>query len=65
MRPRRNPHVALSLRLINEICVGAVPGSSFYADRARGIAARKLRFAFPKRMETLHLAAERLAKLGG
>ncbi len=56
--------VALSLRLIREFGVGAVPGSSFYADRTRGLAARKLRFAFPKRMATLALAAARLAKLG-
>jgi aspartate/methionine/tyrosine aminotransferase len=57
--------VALSLRLIREVGVGAVPGSSFYADRAVGLAARKLRFAFPKKLETLHLAAERLARLRG
>jgi aminotransferase len=55
--------VAFARRLIDEVGVGAVPGSSFYADRATGLAARKLRFAFPKKMETLALAAERLAQL--
>jgi aspartate/methionine/tyrosine aminotransferase len=56
--------VAFALRCIDEIGVAPVPGSSFYADRERGRAARKVRFAFPKRIETLELAAERLAKLG-
>ena len=56
---------AFSMRLITEFGIGAVPGSSFYAEYERGRAARKMRFAFPKRIETLHLAAERLARLGG
>jgi hypothetical protein len=38
-----------------------VPGSSFYTNKALG--RRKLRFAFPKRLETLQLAAERLQGL--
>jgi aminotransferase len=54
--------VAFTRRLIEQIGVAAVPGSSFYADRSLG--ADKIRFAFPKRLETLHAAAERLAKLG-
>jgi aspartate/methionine/tyrosine aminotransferase len=54
---------AFALRLIDEIGVAPVPGSSFYADRERGRAARRVRFAFPKRLETLELAADRLAKL--
>jgi aspartate/methionine/tyrosine aminotransferase len=57
--------VAFALRCIEEVGVAPVPGSSFYADRDRGRAARKVRFAFPKRLETLQLAAERLGKLAG
>jgi aminotransferase len=57
--------VAFALRCIDEIGVAPVPGSSFYADRDRGRAAHKVRFAFPKRLDTLALAAERLAKLAG
>jgi aminotransferase len=38
--------------------VAAVPGSSFFADPANG--RDLIRLAFPKRLETLHLAAERL-----
>ncbi len=41
--------------------VAAVPGTSFYADPADG--AGQLRFAFPKRRETLLAAAERLERL--
>ena len=53
--------VAFCRRLIEEVGVAAVPGSSFYRDRALG--ADKVRFAFPKRLETLHAAADRLAAL--
>lgn len=53
--------VAFAGRLFSEIGVAAVPGSSFYADRQRG--AGQVRFAFPKRLETLSAAAERLARL--
>jgi aspartate/methionine/tyrosine aminotransferase len=38
--------------------VAAVPGSSFFADPADG--RDLIRLAFPKRLETLHLAADRL-----
>jgi aspartate/methionine/tyrosine aminotransferase len=50
--------VAFVRRLITEAGVAAVPGSSFFADPAdgRGI----IRFAFPKRLETLRDAADRL-----
>ena len=48
-------------RLIQEIGVSAVPGSSFYAPRERG--RTKVRFMFAKRDETLHQAGERLLKL--
>ena len=45
-------------RLISEVGVAAVPGSSFFADPAdgRGI----VRFAFPKKLPTLDEAATRL-----
>jgi len=53
--------VALARRLVEQIGVAAVPGSSFYADPADG--RRIIRFAFPKRLETLNTAAGRLASL--
>src|SRR5687768_12311590 len=53
--------VAFARRLVTEVGVAAVPGSSFYADRSKG--ADKIRFAFPKRLPTLEAATERLAKL--
>ena len=53
---------AFARRLVVDPGVAAVPGTSFFADPADG--ARLLRFAFPKRLETLHAAAERLAHLG-
>ncbi len=53
--------VAFSRRLVTDVGVAPVPGSSFYSDRARG--ADQIRFAFPKRLETLQAAADRLAAL--
>ncbi len=53
--------VALARRLVEQIGVAAVPGSSFYPDPAEG--RHMIRFAFPKRLETLHAAADRLASL--
>jgi N-succinyldiaminopimelate aminotransferase len=53
--------VAFALRLIRDPGVAAVPGSSFFSRPELG--RTKLRFAFPKRLETLRAAAERLAKL--
>jgi aspartate/methionine/tyrosine aminotransferase len=53
--------VAFARRLVREVGVAAVPGSSFYTDPELG--RDKIRFAFPKRLETLHAAAERLGKL--
>ena len=41
--------------------VATVPGSSFYSRPELGRS--KIRFAFPKKLETLHAAAERLATL--
>ena len=53
--------VALARRLITKLGVAAVPGSSFYTDRSKGRG--KIRFAFPKRLETLEAAADRLRLL--
>ena len=53
--------VAFAERLVREAGVAAVPGSSFNTSSHLG--RRKIRFAFPKRLETLHLAAERLQAL--
>jgi hypothetical protein len=46
----------------NTPIVAGVPRSSFYTDPARG--RHTIRFAFPKRLETLEAAAGRLAALG-
>ena len=53
--------VAFARRLVIDPGVAAVPGSSFYSRPELG--RTKLRFAFPKRVETLAAAAERLARL--
>jgi aminotransferase len=53
--------VAFARRLVRDPGVAAVPGSSFYSEPVLG--QTKLRFAFPKRLETLAAAAERLARL--
>jgi hypothetical protein len=42
---------------------GAVPGSSFFLDPAMG--RDLIRLAFPKRLETLRAAGERLAVFAG
>jgi aspartate/methionine/tyrosine aminotransferase len=55
--------VAFARRLVTEAGVATVPGSSFYTDREHG--RDKIRFAFPKRLETLTAAAERLKVLAG
>ncbi|MBI3697661.1 MAG: aminotransferase class I/II-fold pyridoxal phosphate-dependent enzyme [Acidobacteria bacterium] len=47
-------------RMIVEAEVAAVPGSSFYADPARG--ARQVRFCFCKKDNTLQEAGERLVR---
>jgi aminotransferase len=54
---------ALARRLILDQRVATVPGSSFYSRPELG--RTKLRFAFPKKLETLYAAAERLASLAG
>ena len=53
--------VAFALRLIKYPGVAAVPGSSFFSRPELGRS--KLRFAFPKRLETLRAASDRLAKI--
>jgi aspartate/methionine/tyrosine aminotransferase len=53
--------VAFARALVERVGVAAVPGSSFYPDPQDG--RRIIRFAFPKRLETLHDAADRLAQI--
>ena len=53
--------VALAHRMVKEIGLATVPGSSFYLDPARG--RKQIRFSFPKKMETLRRAADRLKRL--
>jgi len=53
--------VAFVRRLIADPGVAGVPGSSFYSRPELG--RTKVRFAFPKRLETLQAAADRLARL--
>ncbi len=50
--------VAFATHLVKDAGLAVVPGSSFYSNPADG--AQQVRFAFPKRMETLERAAERL-----
>jgi aspartate/methionine/tyrosine aminotransferase len=52
--------VAVCRELVVRAGVAAVPGSSFFADPAAG--RNLIRLAFPKRLETLRLASERLAR---
>lgn len=54
--------VAAARFLVEEVGVATVPGSSFFDDPAAG--ARYVRFAFPKRPETLEEVRRRLAALG-
>ncbi|MDQ6711042.1 MAG: aminotransferase class I/II-fold pyridoxal phosphate-dependent enzyme [Candidatus Dormibacteraeota bacterium] len=53
--------VSLAHRMVREVGLATVPGSSFYLDPARG--RQQIRFSFPKKMETLRRAAERLKSL--
>ena len=52
--------VAFARYLVEKVGVATVPGSSFYSHPSLG--ATKIRFCFPKKMETLQEAAERLRK---
>jgi aminotransferase len=53
--------VGFAMRLIADPGVAGVPGSSFYSRPELG--RTKIRFAFPKKLETLAAAAERLSRL--
>jgi len=53
--------VTFTRRLIAEPGIAGVPGSSFFSRPELG--RHKVRFAFPKRHETLDAAAERLARI--
>ena len=53
--------VSFTFYLVEKIGVATVPGSSFYSYPDRG--ATKIRFCFPKKMETLQRAAEKLRRL--
>jgi aminotransferase len=53
--------ITLAHRMVREIGLATVPGSSFYLDPQMG--RRQIRFSFPKKMETLRKAADRLSKL--
>jgi aminotransferase len=52
--------VACSFYLVEKYGVATVPGSCFYSRPELG--RTKVRFAFPKKMETLQMAAEKLRK---
>jgi aminotransferase len=52
--------VTFARYLVEKVGVATVPGSSFYNDPSLG--ATKIRFCFPKKMETLQQAAEKLKK---
>jgi aspartate/methionine/tyrosine aminotransferase len=54
--------VAFARRLIGEIGVSCVPASSFYREENQEIGRSKVRFAFPKRIETLEEAIRRLER---
>jgi aminotransferase len=53
--------VTFTRRLIAEPGIAGVPGSSFFSHPELG--RTKVRFAFPKRLETLEAAAARLLRL--
>jgi aminotransferase len=53
--------VAFTRFLVEEVGVAVVPGSSFYSDPSRGRSF--VRYAFPKKVETLREATRRLEKV--
>lgn len=53
--------ITFARALTAQLGVAAVPGSSFYSDPARG--RQQVRFAFPKRLETLRGAIDRLSEV--
>jgi L-glutamine---4-(methylsulfanyl)-2-oxobutanoate aminotransferase len=54
--------VAVAKHLVENVGVAVVPGSSFFTRPEDG--AHLVRFAFPKRLETLEAAGERLLTRG-
>ena len=59
--PFHEDDVRLAHRMVREIGLATVPGSSFYLEPEKG--RRQIRFSFPKKMETLRKAADRLKRL--
>ncbi|HSB04210.1 MAG TPA: aminotransferase class I/II-fold pyridoxal phosphate-dependent enzyme [Thermodesulfobacteriota bacterium] len=55
--------VKFAFYLVEKIGVATVPGSSFYSRSSLG--STKIRFCFPKKLETLQKAAQRLQLLKG
>jgi aminotransferase len=53
--------VDFARRLVEDVGVAVVPGSSFYSDPALGV--HQVRVAFPKKMETLRAVTPRLLSL--
>ena len=53
--------VAFAFHLVEKFGVATVPGSSFYSLSSSGVT--KIRFCFPKKIETLQQAAEKLRRL--
>ncbi len=58
---QRGNDVAFADWLVRDLGIAVVPGSSFYSRPGAG--SHMVRFAFPKRMETLRRAAERLSAI--
>lgn len=58
---RKASDAEFALRLVKEIGVAAVPGSSFFYKSKKG--KKKIRFTFSKKMKTINEACERLALL--
>jgi len=54
--------VEASVRMVEDVGVATVPGSSFYS--ATELGRSTVRFSFSKRLETLRQAGERLGRLG-
>jgi aminotransferase len=54
--------VTFARKLITELGVAGVPGSSFYSNADHG--RQRLRFHFARRRSTLEAAVERLSRLG-
>jgi aminotransferase len=55
--------MTFALYLVEKIGIATVPGSSFYSQPSLG--SKKIRFCFPKKMETLQQAAEKLKVFDG